>query len=391
MRAPSKQSKRTLSTNMVMAMAVSLALALPGQRSVTALWNPVSTARQHCVGRAIVALASPRRSKGSGSSKSKAGFKDRQQQQPRRQQRIRVEELEDDDFDDEEDEAGLEALFAQLEKDLEAERAGKKVEVETITEEQMVALEQELMGGGGSRGAKKNAKKKKNKDREEEEKDVSRDEREDEEEEEEQEQEISGGGSGLAKFIEEAQRLESEMVAKRVVKLEKWQLRKLRDALDVEKSQLKVKALAGETGLDRRDVLTFLRDPPPELIELIDSISDKESDEEEDKPEDQTGTQEQDSEAGKEENDSPRVERIGLPGDTQGTGPKAWYGKKRIRKEHLETFEKVFQRTKRPTGALIQNIVELTHVPRKRVLDWFENRRQEHAARKEENRHLARK
>ncbi|EFJ38285.1 hypothetical protein SELMODRAFT_402076 [Selaginella moellendorffii] len=109
-----------------------------------------------------------------------------------------------------------------------------------------------------------------------------------------------------------------------------------------------------------------------------------ESDEEEDKPEDQTGTQEQDSEAGKEENDSPRVERIGLPGDTQGTGPKAWYGKKRIRKEHLETFEKVFQRTKRPTGALIQNIVELTHVPRKRVLDWFENRRQEHAARRKD-------
>ncbi|XP_024531463.1 uncharacterized protein LOC9656249 [Selaginella moellendorffii] len=150
-------------------------------------------------------------------------------------------------------------------------------------------------------------------------------------------------------------------------------------------------SLGSRGGIWPQTALTFLRDPPPELIELIDSISDKESDEEEDKPEDQTGTQEQDSEAGKEENDSPRVERIGLPGDTQGTGPKAWYGKKRIRKEHLETFEKVFQRTKRPTGALIQNIVELTHVPRKRVLDWFENRRQEHAARKEENRHLARK
>lgn len=55
----------------------------------------------------------------------------------------------------------------------------------------------------------------------------------------------------------------------------------------------------------------------------------------------------------------------------------SWSAKKRIKKVQVETLERVYRRTKRPTNAMISSIVHVTNLPRKRVVKWFEDKRTE--------------
>ncbi|CAI0416722.1 unnamed protein product [Linum tenue] len=50
-----------------------------------------------------------------------------------------------------------------------------------------------------------------------------------------------------------------------------------------------------------------------------------------------------------------------------------WNAQKRLKKVHVQTLERVYRRTKRPTVS----IVHVTNLPRKRVVKWFEDKRTE--------------
>ncbi|CAN1287689.1 Protein OVEREXPRESSOR OF CATIONIC PEROXIDASE 3 [Linum perenne] len=50
-----------------------------------------------------------------------------------------------------------------------------------------------------------------------------------------------------------------------------------------------------------------------------------------------------------------------------------WNAQKRLKKVHAQTLERVYRRTKRPTVS----IVHVTNLPRKKVVQWFEDKRTE--------------
>lgn len=106
-----------------------------------------------------------------------------------------------------------------------------------------------------------------------------------------------------------------------------------------------MKSLAAELGMDRTDVLFFLKDPPPEL--LLMSASFEEEPANNDVP----------------SRKPPKVvtpERniVSKPATTEGgpPGPKSWHNNKRLRKEHVATFERVYRQTRRPSVSLSTNV-----------------------------------
>ncbi|PON70111.1 Octamer-binding transcription factor [Parasponia andersonii] len=50
---------------------------------------------------------------------------------------------------------------------------------------------------------------------------------------------------------------------------------------------------------------------------------------------------------------------------------------KRLKKLDIQTLEYVYRRTKRPTNTMIDSIVHVTNLPRKRIVKWFEEKRAE--------------
>ncbi|RZC53699.1 hypothetical protein C5167_012544 [Papaver somniferum] len=54
-----------------------------------------------------------------------------------------------------------------------------------------------------------------------------------------------------------------------------------------------------------------------------------------------------------------------------------WSAQKRLKKVQIETLERVYLRSKRPTNAMISSIVHVTNLPKKRVVKWFEDKRAE--------------
>lgn len=106
---------------------------------------------------------------------------------------------------------------------------------------------------------------------------------------------------------------------------------------------LQIKNLAGELGLDRALVIELLRNPPPKLILMSDSLPD-------------------------EAPSKPEVKELELPGSTTidvdevGTTEiepqmelpvhvmsAEWSARRRLKKVQLETLERVYLRSKRPT------------------------------------------
>ncbi|CAM6109151.1 unnamed protein product [Calypogeia fissa] len=245
---------------------------------------------------------------------------------------------EDDSWDEENDlnEDALEALFAQLQMDLEA---GGLSDDEDFTEEEVIEFENELAAAL--------------RDVEEDEEalraiDVVAGDTETGPNNDDDEDQIAGA-------LEES---EDEFDEERVVTLEPWQLRKLAAAVELGRRKVNIKALCAEVGMDRFDVLAWLKNPPPQLLMYVATMENEESTDElpEDRPAMSNSARKQDAETGPE-------------------GRQSWSSQKRLRKEHEATFERVFRNTDRPSNAIIQNLVELTHVPRKRIVEWFEERR----------------
>ncbi|KAF5797099.1 putative transcription factor HB-other family [Helianthus annuus] len=155
------------------------------------------------------------------------------------------------------------------------------------------------------------------------------------------------------------------------LELKRWQLRRLAYALKEGRRKTNIKNLAADLCLDRAIVLDLLRDPPPDLLMLSASLPDKAESrilEPVIKPEDAILlASERDAIKAKPTNTEVPIHQM----------QNSWSAKKRLKKVHVETLEQVYRRSKRPTNAMISNIVHVTKLPRKKVLKWFEDKRGE--------------
>ncbi|XP_078177006.1 protein OVEREXPRESSOR OF CATIONIC PEROXIDASE 3-like isoform X2 [Carex rostrata] len=155
--------------------------------------------------------------------------------------------------------------------------------------------------------------------------------------------------------------------------LRTWQMRKLARALKIGKRKASIKKLSEDVGLDRATVLEYLRNPPPSLLLMSDSLPDE--------PSPQTPTEPESSEMGssisvdaaevKSEETEPEVKQQ----PRQKRHPVQQPYQKRLKRMQVETLERVYSRTKRPTDEVISSIVHVTNLPRKVVVNWFEEKR----------------
>lgn len=163
----------------------------------------------------------------------------------------------------------------------------------------------------------------------------------------------------------------------RMVPLEEWQLRKLAAAVEKGRRNVNVKSLSAELGMNRSDVLSFLRDPPPDLLLMSAQL------EEEDEAA-AVATKKVETKVEKAPQTAPSRKQSVPPPTTSGgpQNPRSWHGNKRLKKEHVATFERVYRQTNRPSNTMIENLVNLTHVPRKKILQWFDDKRAENQPQK---------
>ncbi|EOY31458.1 Overexpressor of cationic peroxidase 3, putative [Theobroma cacao] len=159
----------------------------------------------------------------------------------------------------------------------------------------------------------------------------------------------------------------------RPVKLKNWQLRRLAAAVKVGRRKTSIKSLATELCLDRHVVLELLREPPPELLMLSATLPDEPPKREpvlETKPVEPVAL-ETTVDSVKHEPKEPKVK------EPVHVMQHRWSAQKRLKKVQVETLEKVYRRSKRPTNAMISSIVQVTNLPRKKVVKWFEDKRNE--------------
>lgn len=173
-------------------------------------------------------------------------------------------------------------------------------------------------------------------------------------------------------YVEVGEGEEEEEEEEELLKLKGWQLRRLAQALKVGRRKTSIKNLSAELCLDRAIVLELLRDPPPKLLMLSAALPDK--------PAPTTTLTTPDSEA------TASVGPTEVTGDS-GRQPEpkeetpihvlqgSWSAQKRVKKAHVNTLEAVYRRTKRPTNAMISSIVQVTNLPRRKVVKWFEDKR----------------
>ncbi|KAJ0243283.1 Protein OVEREXPRESSOR OF CATIONIC PEROXIDASE 3 [Hirschfeldia incana] len=168
---------------------------------------------------------------------------------------------------------------------------------------------------------------------------------------------------------------DSEEEDERPVKLKKWQLRRLAYALKAGRRKTSIKNLAAELCLDRAYVLELLRDPPPKLLMLSATLPDEKPPVP--APENSSSPDPNPLEASSAE-DAVEVEpKEKVKDEAVHVMQQRWSAQRRVKKAHIETLEKVYRRSKRPTNAVVSSIVQVTNLPRRRVLKWFEDRRAE--------------
>ncbi|EPS67182.1 hypothetical protein M569_07595, partial [Genlisea aurea] len=151
------------------------------------------------------------------------------------------------------------------------------------------------------------------------------------------------------------------------VKLKNWQIRRLAYALKNGRRKTAIKSLAAELCLDRVVILKLLRDPPPNLMMMAATLPDRPISVVSDTAENPTETTPSSL-------PEPPVKQKDLPVHLM---QQDWIARKRLKKIHIQTLERVYRRTKRPTNAMIGSIVHVTNLPWRKVLKWFEDKRAE--------------
>ncbi|KAJ8751764.1 hypothetical protein K2173_025945 [Erythroxylum novogranatense] len=152
------------------------------------------------------------------------------------------------------------------------------------------------------------------------------------------------------------------------MKLKTWQLRRLASALKVGRRKISIKSLAAEICLERAVVLQLLRDPPPNLVLMSAALTNK--------PSPPSILESKSIET------APTSTRQEVKSESEVKVPihvmrNRWSVQKRLKMAQVYTLERVYQRTKRPTNSMIDSIVHVTNLPRKRVVQWFEEKRNE--------------
>ncbi|MQL96387.1 hypothetical protein Taro_029061 [Colocasia esculenta] len=247
-----------------------------------------------------------------------------------------------DDLEEEDiDEDAFEALFNLLEEDLKNDNMSDDDMDDELTEEDLARLEQELTAALGD--------------------------------EDDDDDDFSGGVPSESSDLESMDDGEEDEEEYKLPRLKNWQLRRLASALKNGRRKTSIKNLSAELGLDRALVLDLLREPPPNLLLMAASLPDKvaetlsKADHEQGTPMEslpvQTDTAETESKEEEEEE---------MPVHIMTT---RWSNNKRLKKVQVETLERVYARTKRPTNAMISSIVHVTNLPWKTVIKWFEDKR----------------
>ncbi|CAN0877615.1 Protein OVEREXPRESSOR OF CATIONIC PEROXIDASE 3, partial [Linum grandiflorum] len=162
----------------------------------------------------------------------------------------------------------------------------------------------------------------------------------------------------------------------RPLKLKNWQIRRLAVALKKGRRKISVKNLAGDLCLERGVVLELLRNPPPSLVMMSAALPDE--------PEPVLlppvrqmkliEAEIAETAPAEEESSSKDESKVKLPVHVMF---QKWNAQKRLKKVHAQTLERVYRRTKRPTNTMVSSIVHVTNLPRKRVVQWFEDKRTE--------------
>ncbi|CAL9104715.1 unnamed protein product [Musa textilis] len=275
--------------------------------------------------------------------KSSSGFAKTKEGPPRRKSTEQNSDWAGDDIDED----AFEALFSQLEEDLKNDNLLSDDVDDDISEEDLARLELELEEALGV--------------------------------------EDNDDISGISPSSGHLDTDEDDEHEDRTPKLKNWQMRRLACALKIGRRKTSIKSLAAELGLERAFVLELLRDPPPNLLlmsasaSLPDEIKQTSEPSSESLMGDTTHTPEPESKllesppaiAMDDVQSKPAKE---LPVHVMRT---RWLTQKRLKKVHIETLERVYSRTKRPTNAMISSIVHVTNLPWKRVLKWFEEKRLE--------------
>ncbi|KAF8687685.1 hypothetical protein HU200_042607 [Digitaria exilis] len=238
----------------------------------------------------------------------------------------------EDVVDDDDEDGDLEALFKQLEEDLQNDDLSVDDDDDDISEEDMARFEKELAEAiedisGVDESAKDSL--------------------------------LSPGDYGNDEQKDGSEQPE----------LKTWQLKRLARALKIGRRKTSIKNLAGELGLDRAVVIELLRNPPPKLLLMSDSLPDEAPSKPEVKelePPSSITVDEVDT-----SENEPQVE---LPVHVMSA---EWSARKRLKKVQLETLERVYLRSKRPTNAMISSIVQVTNLPRKTIVKWYEDRREQ--------------
>lgn len=231
------------------------------------------------------------------------------------------------------DEDAFEALFSQLEEDLKNDSRSDDGSDDEITEEDMARLEQELEEALGD------------------------------------DDDFSRLSSSNSDSVDGDYRSDEE---ERRPQLKNWQMRRLARALKIGRRKTSIKNLSSELGLERAWVLELLRDPPPNLLLMSASM-----------PDEVTQTQDKVTRTPS----VPESKQLESPPTIDAAESKSvvklpvhvmrarWSTQKRLKKVQVETLEKVYSRTKRPTNAMISSIVHVTNLPWKKVVKWFEDKR----------------
>ncbi|KAJ4707919.1 putative Overexpressor of cationic peroxidase 3 [Melia azedarach] len=156
----------------------------------------------------------------------------------------------------------------------------------------------------------------------------------------------------------------------REVRLKNWQLRKLAYALKKGRRRVSIKTLAAELCLDRSVVLEMLREPPPNLLMLSAALPDE--------PAAKVLVHEvKHTETIMAETTVHAVEPETKEEEPVHDRQHRWSAQKRLKKVQVKTLEMVYRRSKRPTNAMISSIVQVTNLPRRRIVKWFEDKRAE--------------
>ncbi|XP_057956951.1 protein OVEREXPRESSOR OF CATIONIC PEROXIDASE 3 isoform X2 [Malania oleifera] len=205
------------------------------------------------------------------------------------------------------DEDAFDALFSQLEEDLKNDDLSTNDNDDEISEEDLAKLERELEEALGD--------------------DV-----------------LLGKSNAAADNIESGNDVEidDEDEEETPVKLKRWQLRRLASALKVGRRKTSIKTLAADLCLDRAVVLELLRDPPPDLLMMSAAL-----------PEEPVPTTVM-PETKPRETFSKKMYTDAAKPEAKAKLPvhvmqRSWSAQKRMKKVQVETLERVYRRTKRPT------------------------------------------